>query len=117
MSYKTNSQRSRDTVYCPATIRHKEYYLSDGNVIFLVSLASTASSINDHVIFLLKVDNNLFCVHRHFFTRESSVFKDMFSIPVPLAAQYEGMTDADPIHIPQVSCKDFENLLWVWYKP
>ena len=63
------------------------------------------------------MENDLFRVHRHFFTRESPIFHDMLSIPVPPDTVVEGGSDDKPIVLEDVKSKDFGSLLWMWYDP
>jgi len=77
---------------------HPRYYFEDGNIIFLVK-------------------NDLFRVHRHFFTRESPIFYDMLSIPAPPGTAVEGDSDDKPIVLEGIESSDFESLLWMWYDP
>jgi len=76
--------------------RHPNYYLEDGNIIFLV-------------------EKILFRVHRYFFTRESKVFRDMFSMPSGTIV--EGLSDDKPIFLEGVKSVDFQRLLWLFYDP
>ena len=82
-----------------AAQRHERYYLDDGNIVFLV-------------------EGELFRVHRYFFLRDSPIFRDMLSIPVPASSSSpEGTSDDNPIVLDQVESKDFEHLLWMYYNP
>jgi hypothetical protein len=65
---------------------------------------------------LSKVENDLFRVHRHFFVRESVVFRDMFSLPTGSETTTEGgLSDDKPIILQDVKSVDFENMLWMFY--
>ncbi|KIM74907.1 hypothetical protein PILCRDRAFT_25199, partial [Piloderma croceum F 1598] len=75
---------------------HAEYYFEDGNIIFLV-------------------ENDLFRVHRHFFVRESVVFRDMLSIPSGSKTATEGLSDDKPILLQNVKSIDFERMMWMFY--
>jgi len=80
--------------------RHEEYYFDDGSVILLV-------------------DGTLFRVHRYYFTRESQIFADMFSLP-PCEASgssgtREGQSDSSPIEIPGVAKQEMESFLGFVY--
>ncbi|KAG1727468.1 uncharacterized protein EDB91DRAFT_1061124 [Suillus paluster] len=72
---------------------HPEYYLRDGNIIFLV-------------------ENTLFCVHRLFFERESQFFIEKFA-----HAPQDGISDDNAFLVEGVTSADFAKLLWVWYSP
>jgi len=78
--------------------RHPDYYLEDGNIVFLV-------------------EKILFRVHRYFFTRESKVFRDMFSMPSGTETIVEGLSDDKPIFLEGVKSVDFQRLLWLFYDP
>jgi len=72
-----------------------EYYLHDEMAIFLV-------------------ERRLFKIHRHFFVRESDVFRTMFSCP-PGHETMEGMTDDRPISLPGITGFEFKTLLDFFY--
>jgi len=81
--------------------KHKHdpgYYFKDGNIIFLV-------------------ENDLFRVHRHFFIRESAVFRDMLSLPASPDTEVEGDSDDKPIILEGIKSSDFRALMWMWYDP
>jgi len=75
--------------------RHPEFYFSDGSVIFLV-------------------ENDLYNVHRSILARHSSVFTGMFELPQGNSTQ-EGLTDGNPVRLPETKSADFEFLLLVLY--
>jgi hypothetical protein len=77
---------------------HPDYYFNGGNIVFLV-------------------ETDLYRVHRHFFTRESAVFRDMLSIPAPPDADVKGESDDKPIVLAGVRSNDFRALIWMWYDP
>ncbi|TDL18038.1 hypothetical protein BD410DRAFT_775464 [Rickenella mellea] len=72
------------------------YFFDDGNVVF-------------------RVESTYFRVHRFYFMRESRVFRDMFSLPVPASGAVEGMSVSNPIVLEQVKAGDFRSLLWFFY--
>ncbi|KAG1814689.1 uncharacterized protein BJ212DRAFT_1361422 [Suillus subaureus] len=72
---------------------HPEYYLKDGDITF-------------------HVQGTLFCVHRHFFERESQFFAKEFA-----KAPKEGTSDSTAFRLDRVNATDFANFLWVWYSP
>ncbi|PCH35735.1 hypothetical protein WOLCODRAFT_107761 [Wolfiporia cocos MD-104 SS10] len=76
--------------------RHERFYLSDGNVVFLV-------------------EDTLFRVHRYFFLHGSKVFEDMFSMPSPQGEDFEGNSDHRPIYLEGTSCIDFARFLSIFY--
>ena len=63
----------------------------------------------------LQVENDLFRVHRHFFVRESVVFRYMLSIPSGSTAATEGLSDDKPILLQNVKSTDFECMMWMFY--
>ncbi|KAI0644967.1 hypothetical protein C8Q79DRAFT_912026 [Trametes meyenii] len=83
----------------PFPVPHPDFYFEDGNLVILV-------------------ENTLFKVFRSTFTRHSSVFKDLFSLPTcPNGMPAEGHDDDNPLHFSGISATDFERLLWVLYPP
>ncbi|KAF9460412.1 hypothetical protein BDZ94DRAFT_1266178 [Collybia nuda] len=76
--------------------RHERYYFDDEISIFLV-------------------ENKLFKVHRHFLTRESDLFRMMFTSPPPPEGK-DGVSDDRPIHLPEVKAQEFERLLDFFYQ-
>ncbi|KAF8152984.1 hypothetical protein B0H34DRAFT_87291 [Crassisporium funariophilum] len=63
---------------------------------------------------VFKVEYKYYKVHRFFFARESPVFQSMFDCPVPPEGQ-DGDSDERPIHLPEVTCAQFEALLHFFY--
>jgi len=65
------------------------------------------------------VDGTLFRVHKYYFTRESQIFADMFSLPVGGAGgssgTTEGKSDSSPIEIPEVTKQEMESFLGFVY--
>jgi len=76
--------------------RHPEYYLSDGNIVFLV-------------------EEQLYRVHRFFFM-SSPVFQTMVTLPTVPNQPTEGDSDDNPIDLAQVKGQDFDCLLWFFYR-
>lgn len=77
--------------------RHEEYYFDDGSIVLLV-------------------EDTLFRVHRYYFTRESQIFADMFSLPTGSPSGLaEGQSDSSPIDIPGVTKKEMESFLGFVY--
>ncbi|KAF8803465.1 hypothetical protein BYT27DRAFT_7340904 [Phlegmacium glaucopus] len=61
---------------------------------------------------VFKVDETYYKVHRYLLERESPIFEAMFSPPSPPPYEGEdGQSNERPIHIPDVSCSEFEALL------
>lgn len=62
------------------------------------------------------MDDTLFRVHRYYFTRESQIFSDMFSLPNGgSSGTMEGKTDSLPIEIPGVTKQEMESFLGFVY--
>ena len=61
------------------------------------------------------MENDLFCIHRHFFIRESVVFRDMLLFPSGSETFTEGQSDDRPIVLQNVKSIDFERLIWIFY--
>ena len=57
------------------------------------------------------MDDTLFRVHRYYFTRESQIFADMFSLPAGSSEMIEGKSDTSPIEIPGVMKQEMESFL------
>ncbi|KAK7472353.1 hypothetical protein VKT23_000470 [Stygiomarasmius scandens] len=60
---------------------------------------------------IFQVEDALYNVPRQPFMRESDVFHDMFSLPVPVGRKAEGQSDEEPVLLQSVSKVDFERLL------
>ncbi|KAF9013174.1 hypothetical protein BDQ17DRAFT_1342923, partial [Cyathus striatus] len=76
-------------------LRDSDYYFPDGNVIF-------------------KVEDTLFKVHKSILSKDSTFFKDLFSVPQPETSD-EGSTDDNPIPLSGDTAKEFHALLWSLY--
>ena len=65
------------------------------------------------------MEDTLFRVHRYYFTRESQIFSDMFSLPTGGAngpsGTMEGQADSSPIEIPGVTKPEMESFLGFVY--
>ncbi|KAJ6583877.1 hypothetical protein DFH09DRAFT_1028727 [Mycena vulgaris] len=81
----------------PPVTRDVDYYFEDGD-------------------FILRAENVLFRVHKFLLSRDSSMFKDMFILPVSSSetATTEGSTDATPLILSDTVIA-FRALLWVLY--
>ncbi|KAI0330433.1 hypothetical protein GY45DRAFT_754913 [Cubamyces sp. BRFM 1775] len=91
------SETKRETPSFP--VPHPDYYFEDGNLTILV-------------------ENTLFKLFRSTFTRHSSVFKDLFSLPTSQSGTpVEGCDDDNPLQFSGISTTDFERLIWVLYPP
>jgi len=75
-----------------------DYYIHGGDAVF-------------------SVENTLFRVHRYFFTRDSSWFRDKLPYPAPPGETTKGSSDNLPLVLEDISKTDFERLLWVFYNP
>ena len=94
-------------------LRHNEYYMQDGDVIFLVrpegSLFASECSHTD----IFKVEDTLFKIHKRLLTRsKASIFTTMFE-----SSQIKGETDETPFELQGDSVEDFEGLMRVLYPP
>jgi hypothetical protein len=63
----------------------------------------------------LQVDEQTYKIHRHFLTRESRYFKNLFSLPQPRDFISVEGSDNNPIKIPETDTNEFENLLRFFY--
>ena len=61
------------------------------------------------------MENNLFRVHRYFFTRDSPFFLDKLPHPPPPGEFSKGASDNNPFILENTLKVDFEHLLWVFY--
>jgi hypothetical protein len=82
---------------------HPILYLNDGNVILA---ALTASG-----------ETQLFCVHQSFLSAQSSVFADMFSLPVPNPVTHNEIYNGLPLVRMSDNAEDVESLLKALYDP
>jgi hypothetical protein len=61
------------------------------------------------------VENNIFRVHRYFFTRDSTFFLDKLPHPPPPGEFGKGTSDNNPFFLEDTLKVDFERFLWVFY--
>ncbi|KAK0226376.1 hypothetical protein IW262DRAFT_1361614 [Armillaria fumosa] len=78
--------------------KHEAYYLKGGDVYFLV-------------------DECLFRVHRYFFERESSKFRQAFSGPTLPGKEPEGSSPSSAFKLNDITVEDFAHFVWVFYNP
>jgi len=65
----------------------------------------------------LQVENELFRVHRYFFTQHSLFFQGLFSLPQGDQDEREWSgTEKNPLHLPDVTKDQLEVLLDFFYK-
>ncbi|KAJ7936683.1 hypothetical protein B0H13DRAFT_1549161, partial [Mycena leptocephala] len=57
-----------------------------------------------------------YCIHRYFFERESLKFRTLLASPSPGQPQ-QGSSHLTAIKLHNVTAKDFEKFLWVFYNP
>ena len=62
-----------------------------------------------------QVENFIFRVHRFFFTRDSSFFREKLPHPPPPGEFSKGSSDNNPFILEDTLRIDFEHLLWVFY--
>lgn len=145
VSEQTEQTERTERMEWGGTKRSFKYYIESGDVVFqvcpLVPLEvhdrCGCEKLRANQLQLqrpsLQVEETLFRVHRYFFLRESQLFRDMLSLPIPAptepssstgaskgkfkAFDVEGTSDDNPIHLPQVSTDEFEDFLWVFYNP
>jgi hypothetical protein len=105
---------SRETSPIPdIPTRHPRYYIEEGNIVFMVSLAGLQLIRFINTVPPVQVENRLLRVHRFFLTRESDFFKTLLSLPQPQGTQ-EGTSDANPIRLTDtmnITLKQMEALL------
>ena len=61
------------------------------------------------------MENNLYRVHRYFFTRDSTFFLEKLPHPPPPGEFSKGTSDNNPFVLEDTLKVDFERLLWVFY--
>ncbi|KAJ7686831.1 hypothetical protein B0H17DRAFT_873842, partial [Mycena rosella] len=76
---------------------HKDYFLSGGDL---------------HII----AEDREFRVHRYFFERDSAKFRALLASPSP-GQPKQGSSHLTAIKLQNVTAKDFETFLWVFYNP
>ncbi|PFH46570.1 hypothetical protein AMATHDRAFT_199284, partial [Amanita thiersii Skay4041] len=81
-----------------AVKKHEEYFLTGGDLFFLV----------DHVSF---------SVHRYFFERESLFFRSKLTSPVSPGSSVQGSSESTAIILDNVKPHEFAKFLWVFYNP
>ncbi|KAL1695768.1 hypothetical protein GGG16DRAFT_44862 [Schizophyllum commune] len=68
-------------------------------------------------LFCKVIDDVVFRIHSHHFTRSSDVFSAMLSLPPENASsRKEGSHEENPIILPGVSLKDFQSLVGFFYR-
>ncbi|KAK0454514.1 hypothetical protein EV421DRAFT_1699992, partial [Armillaria borealis] len=78
--------------------KHEVYYIKGGDIYFLV-------------------DEYIFRVHRHFFERESSKFRQMFGGPTSPGKELEGSSPSAAFRLSDITAEDFAHFLWIFYNP
>ncbi|KAJ3811355.1 hypothetical protein EV368DRAFT_73606 [Lentinula lateritia] len=93
------SHQSSDSEGFTALRRHEEYYLTGGDLFFLI-------------------EQNHFRVHRYFFERESQFFKRELATPASPGATRQGTSESTAIVLDSsVKASSFAKFLWVFYNP
>ncbi|KAJ4483889.1 hypothetical protein J3R30DRAFT_3285271, partial [Lentinula aciculospora] len=92
------SHQSSDSEGFTALRRHEEYYLTGGDLFFLI-------------------EQNHFRVHRYFFERESQWFKLQLGTPASPGAIRQGTSESTAIVLDNVKASNFAKFLWVFYNP
>ncbi|KIY71565.1 hypothetical protein CYLTODRAFT_345745 [Cylindrobasidium torrendii FP15055 ss-10] len=77
---------------------HDEYYLTGGDLYFLV-------------------EQYLFRVHKYFFERESLYFKQELGTPASPGETRRGSSEGNAIILKDVTHREFAKFLWVFYNP
>ncbi|TDL13444.1 hypothetical protein BD410DRAFT_903300 [Rickenella mellea] len=86
------------------TTRHETLYLPAGDLVL-----SALSDLKDRGLVLFRV-------HKFMMAHHSSIFRDMFALPIPVEDFNESYDGASMVHIPD-SAEDLEGLLRVLYDP
>lgn len=99
-------------------IRHADYYIHGGDIIFRVrGFMISIVSCRVPIMTRLQVEDTLFRVHRFFFTRESAFFRSKLPHPPPPGEFTKGSSDVHPLVLEGTLEVDFERFLWVFYNP
>ena len=99
----------------PLVRRHDTLYMRDDSVIIRVRIPLLFYARSAYRYAVSQVEKTLYRFHRHFLTRRSKVFADMFELPIQPGQLVEGLTDEHPIFLENISCRDFERLLRLFY--
>ncbi|EEB91940.1 hypothetical protein MPER_09624 [Moniliophthora perniciosa FA553] len=97
LSVYSNTRRRSDSAFT-ALRHHEEYYLSGGDLFFLI-------------------EQYHFRVHRYFFERESNYFKAQLATPASPGAPRQGTSESSAIVLDNIKADDFAKFLWVFYNP
>ncbi|KAF8910792.1 hypothetical protein CPB85DRAFT_1194044, partial [Mucidula mucida] len=93
-----SKSHSSDGESFKALRHHDEYYLTGGDLFFLVQ-------------------QYLFRVHRYFFERESTFFKGELTTPASPGESRRGTSEGNAVVLDGVSSQEFAKFLWVFYNP
>ena len=113
-----NSEQSDERVIR----RHAEYYIQGGDTVFrvrkfVITIVFCRVPLANTMM-LRQVEDTLFRVHGHFFTRGGSAFfHSKLRHPPPPREFPKGVSDAHPLVLEDIRKVDFERLLWVFYNP
>lgn len=66
---------------------------------------------------IIKVEDTVFRIHKHFLTRESNHFRTMFMPPSIPCRDPPGSSETNPVLVPDAKSDSFADLLWVFYNP
>ncbi|TDL14522.1 hypothetical protein BD410DRAFT_694288, partial [Rickenella mellea] len=83
---------------------HETLYLPTGDLVL-----SAMSNLKDHGLVLFRV-------HKFMMAHHSSIFRDMFALPIPVEDCNESYEGVHMVHMPD-SAEDLEGLLRVLYDP
>ena len=106
---RTKNAATAPTAAVPYTQSPSYYFI---HVTFLVRVLFYSRLVEaGSIIIRVQVEDTLFRLPRDPFVRESAVFRDMFTLPVPEDTTPDGVNDDQPLRLDGVAKKDFEHLL------
>ena len=94
--------------------KKRPFYYDDTQVVLQASRTITTFLLTLFII-PLQVDGQTYKIHRHFLTRESRYFKNLFSVPQPGDSTSVEGSDNNLIKVPETPTNEFENLLRFFY--
>ncbi|KAH9975675.1 hypothetical protein BGW80DRAFT_58668 [Lactifluus volemus] len=65
----------------------------------------------------IRVENDIFKIHRYFLTRESAHFRLLLSAPTLLGQEPPGSSESNPLVLNDVTSEAFASFLWTFYNP
>ena len=92
--------------------RDADYYFPDGNCV--IRAGDTLFNVRRDTHVTLLPSHNVAQIHRSIFTRDDSIFIDMFSLPQDSSIALEGSSDSNPVLVGDTDT-EFRALCWALY--